>query len=291
MQNSNAEDDDNQCNKSKRQRCRTNFNSWQLEELEKVFLCSHYPDVGLQETLAFRLGLKQSRIAVWFQNRRAKWRKQENTKKGPGRPAHNSHPPTCSGEPIPWEELQTKRKARLRKKIEKVIQRQARKLRMKGIEVNMDKLRAEYLAQHQLGDELSDTDEALIQVINENDEYDLQIDIVRNEDRSITMETDYYNSQSSMTNTTKETASVEDNHEANALQSNSNETDDDFDIELKFMPSYHDDHFKWNDLASTSDIKPNENNLNGNLIVKEEKKEDYKRSIPFSIDYLLNYKT
>uniref|UniRef100_A0A1I8PBX4 Uncharacterized protein n=2 Tax=Stomoxys calcitrans TaxID=35570 RepID=A0A1I8PBX4_STOCA len=162
---------------------------------------------------------------------------------------------------------------------------------MKGIEVNMDKLRAEYLAQHQLGDELSDTDEALIQVINENDEYDLQIDIVRNEDRSITMETDYYNSQSSMTNTTKETASVEDNHEANALQSNSNETDDDFDIELKFMPSYHDDHFKWNDLASTSDIKPNENNLNGNLIVKEEKKEDYKRSIPFSIDYLLNYKT
>jgi hypothetical protein len=33
----------------------------------------------------------------------------ENTKKGPGRPAHNAQPRTCSGYPISQEELEKKR--------------------------------------------------------------------------------------------------------------------------------------------------------------------------------------
>jgi len=33
----------------------------------------------------------------------------ENTKKGPGRPAHNAHLQTCSGHPISQEELEKKR--------------------------------------------------------------------------------------------------------------------------------------------------------------------------------------
>lgn len=57
-------DEDAETEASKRRRCRTNFNSWQLEELERAFLGSHYPDVFMREALAMRLDLKEGRIAV-----------------------------------------------------------------------------------------------------------------------------------------------------------------------------------------------------------------------------------
>ncbi|XP_053561206.1 homeobox protein SEBOX [Bombina bombina] len=55
-----------------RKRKRTLYSKWQQVELESVFAVVPYPDITTREYLANVIRLPESKVQVWFQNRRAR---------------------------------------------------------------------------------------------------------------------------------------------------------------------------------------------------------------------------
>ena len=62
-------------NRERRQR--TQFTSHQLRELESMFARNRYPDMATRERLSAWISLSETKVRIWFKNRRAKWRKKE----------------------------------------------------------------------------------------------------------------------------------------------------------------------------------------------------------------------